>query len=74
MEINRNSKHQVLAQLCIVTSGGTWVKARELKERNPFTQRVVPKATYVRLQLTPLRLLLEGFRFRNCSSSHLVAL
>jgi len=29
-----------------VTSGGTWVKARGLKERNPFTHRVVQKATY----------------------------
>jgi len=30
-------------------SGGTWVKARGLKDRNPFTQRVVQQTTYVRL-------------------------
>jgi len=47
---NRISKYQVLAQLGIVTSGGTWVKARWLKDRNPFTQQVVQQATYVRLQ------------------------
>jgi hypothetical protein len=34
----------------VVTSGGTWVKARGLKDRNPFTQRMVQQATYVRLQ------------------------
>ena len=42
---NRISKHQVPAQL---TSGGTWVKARGLKDRNPFIQRVFQQATYVR--------------------------
>jgi hypothetical protein len=47
---NRISKHKVLAQLCIVTSWGTWVKARGLKDRNHFTQRLVRQATYVRLQ------------------------
>jgi len=44
---NGISKHQVLAQLCTVTSGGTWVKARGLKDRNPFTQRVIQQPTYV---------------------------
>jgi len=32
------------------TSGGTWVRARGLKDRNPFRQWVVQQATYVRLQ------------------------
>ena len=45
---NRISKHQVLAQLCFVTSGGTWVKARGFRDRNAFTQRLVRQATYVR--------------------------
>jgi len=45
---NRISKHQALAQLCIVTSEGTWVKARGLKDTNPFTQRVVQQAIYAR--------------------------
>ena len=31
-------------------SRGTWVKARRLKDRNPFTERVVQQATYVQLQ------------------------
>jgi hypothetical protein len=47
---NRISKHQVLAHLFFVTSGGTWVKARGMKDKNPFTQRLVRQATYVRLQ------------------------
>ena len=47
---NRISKHQVLALLCFVTSGGTRVKARGFKDRNHFTQRLVRQATYVRLQ------------------------
>ena len=47
---NRISKHQVLTQICFVTSGGTWVKARGLKDRNPFTQEVGQQVTYVRLQ------------------------
>ena len=34
----------------MVTSGGTWVKARGLKDRNSFTQRVVQQATFVSLQ------------------------
>ena len=46
----RISKYLVLEQLCSVTSGGTWVKVEGLKGRNPFTQRVVQQATYVRLQ------------------------
>jgi len=28
-------------------SGGTWVKARGLQGRNPFTQRVAQQAAYV---------------------------
>jgi len=50
---NRISKHQDLAQL---TSGGTWVKARGLKDRNLFTQRVVQQATYVRRHTETSRL------------------
>ena len=63
IQINRISKHQVLAQLCIFKSGGTWVKAIGLKDRNPFTQRVFQKASYVLLQLNPLRMWPEGFGF-----------
>ena len=44
------SKYLVLEQIRSVTSGGTWVKATGLKGRNPFTQREVQQATYVRLQ------------------------
>ena len=33
----------------VVTSGVTWVKARGLKDGNPFTQRVIQHATHVRL-------------------------
>jgi phosphopantetheine adenylyltransferase len=47
---NGNSKHQILAQLCVVTSGETCVLARGLKDKNPFTQRVVQQDTNVRLQ------------------------
>jgi len=42
------SKHRVLAEL--VTSAGTWLKARGWKDSHPFTQRVVQQATDVRLQ------------------------
>jgi hypothetical protein len=48
--LKRISKYLVLEQLCNVTSGGTRVKAKGLKGRNPFTQWVVQQATYVRLQ------------------------
>ena len=34
----------------VVKSRGTWVKPSGMKNRNPFTQRVVQQATYVRLQ------------------------
>ena len=47
---NRISKHQVLTQLCIVKSEGTWLKARGLKDRNPFTQWVAQQVIYVQLQ------------------------
>ena len=34
----------------VVTSGGSWVKARGLKDGKPFTKRLVQQATYVWLQ------------------------
>jgi succinate dehydrogenase hydrophobic anchor subunit len=43
----------------VVTSGGTWVKARGLKYRNPFTQRVLQHTTYIRLQHLTLTCLCE---------------
>ena len=44
---NRISKHRLLAQLCFVTSGRSWVKQRRLMERNPFTQLVVQQVSNV---------------------------
>jgi hypothetical protein len=45
----------------VVTSGGTWVKARGLKDRKPFTQRVVQQAANVRLH-TVVALKVNPFR------------